>query len=54
MEELSTCIRAYLLFESRRLSITIKLTLHNALIRSILTYACPAYEFAANTYSLKL
>jgi hypothetical protein len=26
------------------------LTLHKALIRSVMTYVCPAWEFAADTY----
>jgi hypothetical protein len=30
------------------------LTLHKALIRSIMTYACPACEFAADSHPLKL
>jgi hypothetical protein len=29
-------------------------TLHNALIRSIMTYVCPAWEFAAETHLVKL
>jgi hypothetical protein len=47
-------IRIYSLFKSERLSANIKLTLHKALIRSMLTYACPAWEFAAATHLLKL
>jgi hypothetical protein len=31
----------------------IKLSLHKALIRSVMTYACPAWELAADTYLLK-
>jgi hypothetical protein len=38
------------LFKSERLSTNIKLTLHKALIRSVMTYVCPAWEFAADTY----
>jgi hypothetical protein len=30
------------------------LTLHKALIKSVLTYACPAWEFAADTRVMKL
>jgi hypothetical protein len=41
-----TFIRLYSLFKSERINANIKLTLHKALIRSILTYACPAWEFA--------
>jgi hypothetical protein len=47
-------IRIYSLFKSERLSASIELTLHNALIRSVMTYACPAWELAPNAYPLKL
>jgi hypothetical protein len=40
--------------KSERLSANIKLTLHKALISSVMTYACPTWELAANTYLLKL
>jgi hypothetical protein len=49
-----TFIRIYSLFKSERLSDTIKLTLHKALIRSVMTYACPAWKFAAECHLLKL
>jgi hypothetical protein len=49
-----TFIRAYSLFKSEHLSTNIKLTLYKALIRSIMTYASPAWEFAANAHLLKL
>jgi hypothetical protein len=49
-----TFIRIYSLFKSERLSTNIKLILHNALIRSIMTYTCPAWEFAADSHLLKL
>jgi hypothetical protein len=48
-----TFIRLYSLFKSERLSVKIKLILRKALIRSVMTYACPAWEFAAETYLLK-
>jgi hypothetical protein len=48
-----TFIRIHLLFQSERLSTDIKLTLHKVLIRSVMTYACPAWEFVADTYLLK-
>jgi hypothetical protein len=51
---LITFIRIYSLFKSERLSADIKLTLHKALIRSVMTYACPAWEFAAEFQLLKL
>jgi hypothetical protein len=40
-----TIIRVYPLFKSERLSAKIKLTLHKALIISVMTYACPVWEF---------
>jgi hypothetical protein len=49
-----TFVRLYSLFKSERLNVNIKLTLHKALIRSVMTCACPASEFAAETYLLKL
>jgi hypothetical protein len=49
-----TFIRIYSLFKSERLSANIKLTLHKALIRSVLTYACPTWDFAADTHLMKL
>jgi hypothetical protein len=42
------------LFKSERLNANIKLTLHKALIRSVMTYACPAWEFAAHTHLINL
>jgi hypothetical protein len=49
-----TFIRICSLFKIERLSTNIKLILHKALIRSIMTYVSPAWEFAANKYLLKL
>jgi hypothetical protein len=49
-----TIIRIYTIFKSERLSTNIKLTLHKPLIRSIMTYAFPAWEFAADNHLLKL
>jgi hypothetical protein len=49
-----TFITLYFLFKIERLSANIKLTLHKALIRTVMTYACPVWEFAAKTYLLKL
>jgi hypothetical protein len=47
--------RTYIrIFKSKCLSTNIKLTLHKALIRSVMTYACPAWGLAADTYLLKL
>jgi hypothetical protein len=44
----------YSLSKSKRSSANIKLVHHKALIRSVMTYACPAWELAADTYLLKL
>jgi hypothetical protein len=49
-----TFIRIYCLLKSKHLSTKIKLTLHKALIRTVIIYACPAWELAADTYLLKL
>jgi hypothetical protein len=49
-----TVIRIYSLFKSERLNTNIKVTLHKALIRSVMTYACPAWDFAAESHLLKL
>jgi hypothetical protein len=47
-------IRIYSLFKSEQLCANIKLILHKALIRSVMTYACPTWEFAAESHLLKL
>jgi hypothetical protein len=47
-------MRLYSLFKSDGLNTNSKLTIHKALIGSIMTYACPAWEFAADTHLLKL
>jgi hypothetical protein len=49
-----TFITVYSLFRSERLGTNIKLTLHKALIRSVMTYASPAWEFATDTHVMKL
>jgi hypothetical protein len=49
-----TFVRIYFLFINERLSANIKLTVHRALIRSVMTYACPTWELAVDTYPLKL
>jgi hypothetical protein len=51
---LGTYIRTYSIFKSKHLSANIKVILHRALIRSIMTYACPTWEFAADTHVMKL
>jgi hypothetical protein len=47
-------IRSYSLFKSERLSANIKVTLHKTLVRSVMTYACPAWDFASDTRLMKL
>jgi hypothetical protein len=46
--------RIYSLFKTEHLSTNIKLTLHKALIRSVMICACPTWEFAADAHLLKL
>jgi hypothetical protein len=53
-KDFKTFIRVYSLFKSERLSANIKLTLHKALITSVMTHACHAWKFAADTHLLKL
>jgi hypothetical protein len=43
---LRTFIRNYTLSKSERLSTNFKVTLHKAMIRSVMTYAGAAYEIA--------
>jgi hypothetical protein len=49
-----THIRIYSILKSERLSADIKRTIHMTLIRSVITYACPACELVADTYLWKL
>jgi hypothetical protein len=49
-----TSIRIYSLSKSKRLGTNIKLALQKALIRSVMTYACPVWKFAADTQLPKL
>jgi hypothetical protein len=49
-----TFIRLYPPSKSERLSANIKLTLHKALIRSVMTHACSPWDFAAKNHLLKL
>jgi hypothetical protein len=53
-KDFRTFIRIYSLFKSERLSANLELTLHKPLTRSVMTYACPAWEFATDTSLLKL
>jgi hypothetical protein len=47
-------ITTYSLFKSKWLSTNIKLALLKAPMRSVMTYVCPAWEFAADTPLLNL
>jgi hypothetical protein len=47
-------ISVYFVLQSERLSATIKLTLDKTLIRSSMTYDCPACEFSADNHLWKL
>jgi hypothetical protein len=49
-----TYIRIYTVFRTESMSANINLTLHKALIISVMTYSCPSREFAADIYLLKL
>jgi hypothetical protein len=49
VKALRTFIRIYSLFKSKQLSASIKLTLHKALIRLVMAYACLTWELVANT-----
>jgi hypothetical protein len=51
---LGTYIRTYSIFESKHLSADIKLIVYRTLIRSIMNYACPTWEFAAYAHLMKL
>jgi hypothetical protein len=46
--------KAFRTFKSEWLIANIEFTLHKTLISSVMTYACPAWEFAADTHLLKL
>jgi hypothetical protein len=48
-----TFTRIYSLYKSELLSAEIKLTLHKALIRPVMTYTCISREFPADTQLLK-
>jgi hypothetical protein len=54
VKALGTYIRTYFIFKTKHLNANIKLIMYRALIRSIMTYACPTWEFAADTHLMKL
>jgi hypothetical protein len=49
-----TFIRIYSPLKIERLSVKIKTPLYKALIRSVITHACPAWELSADPYILQL
>jgi hypothetical protein len=49
-----TLIRIYSPLKSENLGANIGLALHKALVDSVITYACPSWELAADTYLLEL
>jgi hypothetical protein len=51
---LSMYVRTFSLFKNGCLSTKIKLTLNKALIRSVMTYACPTWEYVVDVHLLKL
>jgi hypothetical protein len=51
---LRTYVRAQSLLKNVRLSTNIKLMLYKALIRSVMTFACPILEYVVNVHLLKL
>jgi hypothetical protein len=44
----------HFLLKSKRLSASIVLIIHKAIIRSVMAYASPAWAFAVDTYLMKL
>jgi hypothetical protein len=52
-KNLRTCININPLLKSESLSANKKIILYKALIGSITTYGCPAWEFAIYSYLLK-
>jgi hypothetical protein len=53
-EGFKTFIREYFLSKSKRLRANNKLTIHRKLIRSVITFAPPAWEFAPDDQIMKL
>jgi hypothetical protein len=53
-QTLGSVIRIYSISKSKNLNANIKLIRYRALIRLILTYACPIWEFAADINLMKL
>jgi hypothetical protein len=53
-QALCTYIRTYSLFKSEQFSTNIRLTHYKAVIRSLMTYVCPTWEYTLDTRLLKL
>jgi hypothetical protein len=51
---LRTCVMTYSLFKIGRLNTYINVTLYKTLIRSVITYTCSTWEYAAYSHFLKL
>jgi hypothetical protein len=51
---LGTYIRTYSILKNKYLIAHIKLIVYRAVIRSIMSYACPTWEYAADTHLMKL
>jgi hypothetical protein len=51
---LRTYIWTYSLFKSGNLNTNIKFTLYKALIMSVVTYACPSWDYAVDAHLFKL
>jgi hypothetical protein len=52
-KDFRTFIRIYFLFKSEWLSTTLNLALQKVLKRSVMTYACPVWEFLEDTHLMK-
>jgi ABC-type transporter MlaC component len=51
---LGTYIRTYSIFKRKHLKAKIKVIVYRGLLRAIITYASPTWEFAADTHLMKL
>jgi hypothetical protein len=54
LQNIRTFVKMHCLFKSEHLSADIKLTLHKALIKSEIIYACSTWEFVTCTCLIKL
>jgi hypothetical protein len=46
--------KGYSMFKSGRINTNIEPTLYKALIKSVMTYACPTWQYAADAHFFKL